>query len=197
MLESMRGTPEANVHHTAGWIARAAWAWIGPHADALPERVPADARAGAMAGALIVAAEFDPTNTETGRRAGIAASVAGMHAEARRLLAPIHGADPSDSVAGVALADAMIGLGEDAGAFAILRGIATAGESARRYDRAYFRAWARMVQILDRQNGDGSRTSAIAREVFRIRRSPDLAAHPDLRAVFDTLAERYPTEADR
>jgi hypothetical protein len=196
MLEPMRDAPGATDRHTAGWIAQAAWAWIGPYEDSLPELVPADARASAMAVALILAAEFDPTRAEAGRRAGIAASLAGMHAEADRLLTPARRAGPKDSLVGLALAEAMIGLRDDAGAFAILREIATAGENARRYDRAYFRAWARMVQILDRQNADGSRTDAITREVFRIRRAPDLAAYPDLRDLFDALAERYPASAE-
>lgn len=176
----------------ARWIGRSAWARAAPYADMLPEDVPASGSLDALARALMLAAEVDAQSAAAAERAGVALGLAGMHAEAARMLEAARTLTAASSAADLALVDARIGVGDDAGAFAVAREIASAREAARTYDRQYFRAWLRMLQILDRRNTDGSRTDSIAREVFRLTRTPELGSFDDLRKHLGAIAKEYP-----
>ena len=191
-LAALQKRKQPGVTYLGVWIGRAAWAEIGARADLLPETVRGNDDIDRLATALTIAMELTVHTEPLDRHTGIALVLAGRNAEAKALLTPVCAADPTDALARLALADALIGLGEDAAAFPMLRTIAAEGEADRRYDRAYFRAWVRMLQVLDRQNGDGSRTEAITREVFRLRQAPEVAGFVDLRDAMDALAARYP-----
>jgi len=67
------------------------------------------------------------------------------------------------------LGEARIASGNDAAAFTAFREVATLLEAQPHKDRNYWHAWTRMLQILARQNADGSRTETIAREVERLK----------------------------
>ncbi len=170
--------------NTAAWIAGKAWRELGAYEHSLPEDVGDDSRAAELARALVVAAEFIPEGDtaapEVRRRAGIASSVAGSWADAAGFLEPVWQANPSDVAVALALADARKGQGDAEGAFALLYDIATAKESARQLDRAYFRAWVRMLELLQAQNIDGSRTGQIQRELERLMGLPEFRAQTDL-----------------
>lgn len=66
-------------------------------------------------------------------------------------------------------AEAKIALGDDAGAFAELRRLAQATSERTGESEYYWYAWARMLEILERQNERGARTEAIRREITRLR----------------------------
>jgi hypothetical protein len=66
-------------------------------------------------------------------------------------------------------AEARIALGDDAGAFADLRRLAQAKSDRVSESAEYWYAWARMLEILQRQNEQGARTRTIRREITRLR----------------------------
>lgn len=66
------------------------------------------------------------------------------------------------------LGEARLAYRDDPGAFPVFREIAGALENDGRRDRNYWHSWTRMIQILGRQNGDGSRTATILREARRL-----------------------------
>ncbi len=67
------------------------------------------------------------------------------------------------------LAESKLRTGDDAGAFGLFREITTAAQPGGDHARDYFHAWARMLEILKRQNTDGTRGELISREVNRLR----------------------------
>lgn len=192
-LAALRRDQRPGLTYLGVWIGRAAWAEIGDRANLLPEVVQEQDDIDRLATALTIAMELPVATEPFDRHTGIALVLAGRNAEAQALLTPVCAADPTDALARLALADALIGIGDDAAAFPMLRAIAAEGEAQRRHDRAYFRAWVRMLQVLDRQNSDGSRTEAITREVFRLRQLPPVGRFDDLRDALDALATRYPS----
>ena len=176
----------------ARWIDKSAWVRIAPYADLLPEDVPTALSLAPLARALVLSAEVDAQNVAVMERAGVALGLAGVHAEAEQMLEAVQTHTNATTTADLALVDARIGVGDDAGAFAIAREIASAREAARNYDRQYFRAWLRMLQILDRRNADGSRTDSITREAYRLVRAPELGLFADLRRHLEAIAKKYP-----
>jgi hypothetical protein len=48
----------------------------------------------------------------------------------------------------------------------------------------------RMLEVLNRQNADASRTPAIAREFRRLRLQPSWRAHPDICERIDAIASQ-------
>lgn len=66
------------------------------------------------------------------------------------------------------LGEAAVGAGKDEDAFAAFKQLAADHEARRDYSRPYWHAWTRMVEILSRQNADGSRTDTIRREAARL-----------------------------
>lgn len=176
----------------ARWIDKSAWVRIAPYADLLPEDVPTAQSLAPLARALMLSAEVDARNAGVAERAGVALGLAGMHAEAGQMLEAVRTLTNATAAADLALVDARMGVGDDAGAFAVAREIASAREAARNYDRQYFRAWLRMLQILDHRNADGSRTDSITREAFRLTRAPELESFDDLRRHLEAIAKKYP-----
>ena len=87
-------------------------------------------------------------------------------------------------------AEAMLRLGDDAGAFAALRGVVARTPAEDRSARSYWHASMRMLEILVRQNADGSRREAIAREVRRLRLQPSWGTHTDLSERIERIGLR-------
>ena len=88
--------------------------------------------------------------------------------------------------------EAMLGLGDDAAAFGVFRGVASAaeGDAALRSERPYWHAWARMLEILERQNTDGVRTDEIARTVRRLRTLASWGTQADCVEKIEAVAGR-------
>lgn len=85
-------------------------------------------------------------------------------------------------------AEAALRTGNDAEAFGTFRTIVASTAPEDRSGRAYWHASMRMLEILSRQNADGSRTPAIAREIRRLRLQPSWRAHPDICQRIDAIA---------
>lgn len=94
-------------------------------------------------------------------------------------------------------ADAAIRARDDAGAFAILRDLVATTPVEERTTRAYWHASMRMLEILARQNDDGSRTPAIAREIRRLKLQPSWGTHEDICARIDAVAAGLMTVNNR
>lgn len=93
-------------------------------------------------------------------------------------------------------AEAALRLNDDEAAFTILRGLVQRTPVEDRGSRAYWYASMRMLEILSRQNADGSRTQAIAREIRRLKLQPSWGAHEDLAAAINEIVDtlRVPSE---
>ncbi len=119
---------------------------LAPEADALPDAARAQARERCAWGTLIAgdagaaAARFRACIETSGRRV--------------------------DLLRG--LGESLIASGDDAGAFACFRDIAAAAAPTGETARDHFHAWARMLEVLVRQNADGSKSATIAREARRL-----------------------------
>lgn len=97
--------------------------------------------------------------------------------------------EPADRVwLSIIGAEAALRTGDDADAFGMFRTIVGATAPEDRSARAYWHASMRMLEILSRQNADGSRTPAIAREIRRLRLQPSWRAHPDICERIDAIA---------
>lgn len=66
------------------------------------------------------------------------------------------------------LGESLIQSSDDTGAFAAFRDISAAASASGETARDHFQAWARMLEILQRQNADGSKSAMIARESRRL-----------------------------
>ncbi len=88
----------------------------------------------------------------------------------------------------VAQAEARLRVGDDAGAFALFRGIAERTPAETRGERAYWHASTRIVEILHRRDADGSRRPTIRREIERLRRQPSWNDHPDCTRRIEAVA---------
>ncbi|MEM1423276.1 MAG: hypothetical protein AAGH64_04660 [Planctomycetota bacterium] len=114
---------------------------------------------------------------------------AGWADRAIRVVALTNGSTPT---AGVLMGEAHLRAGDDAPAFASFRGVASSLEGTRegRSERAYWHAWARMLEILERQNGDGSRTGEIDGTVRRLRALSSWGMHADCVEKIEGVAGR-------
>jgi len=90
-------------------------------------------------------------------------------------------------------AEAALRMSDDESAFAILRGLVQRTPVEDRGSRAYWHASMRMLEILARQNSDGTRTQAIAREIRRLKLQPSWGAHDDIAAAISSVASTLPT----
>lgn len=86
------------------------------------------------------------------------------------------------------LGEAKLASGDDAGAFTAFREVATLLEAQPHKDRNYWHAWTRMLQILARQNADGSRSDTILRETRRLKALGDDATARAYLQRIDQLA---------
>lgn len=86
------------------------------------------------------------------------------------------------------LGEAKLASGDDAGAFTAFREVATLLEAQPHKDRNYWHAWTRMLQILARQNADGSRSDTIMREARRLKALGDDATARSYLQRIDQLA---------
>jgi len=93
----------------------------------------------------------------------------------------------------VCRAEALRLTGDGAAAFAPLRSVATALERAQRHDGLYWRAWASMLEILDANNKDGSRSETIRREGARLRLLDAGLGGPPWSARIERVIERSAT----
>jgi hypothetical protein len=66
------------------------------------------------------------------------------------------------------LGESHIAAGDDAAAFGVFRDISSATAPEGENARDHFHAWARMLEVLARQNADGSKSALIARESRRL-----------------------------
>jgi hypothetical protein len=66
------------------------------------------------------------------------------------------------------LGESLVAAGDDAAAFGAFRDVSTATAAVGENARDHFHAWARMLEILSRQNTDGSKSALIARESRRL-----------------------------
>ena len=82
------------------------------------------------------------------------------------------------------LAEAMIAAGDDAGAFGVLRAL---GSTTPTSELQWY-AWARMLEILARQNEGGARTGTIVREITRLRASAGYGECTPCAARIDRVA---------
>ncbi|MFM9957114.1 MAG: hypothetical protein ACKVZJ_03495 [Phycisphaerales bacterium] len=89
----------------------------------------------------------------------------------------------------VARGEAMIAAGDDASAFSVFRDVAAAAPPRGEYAGAYFHAWARMLEILSRQNADGSKTETIRREARRLMLLEPGKACPECAAKIEAAAK--------
>jgi len=207
-LERFTELDRAGAGETVRRLEALAWAPLAEHVGGFapePGRKGDVALGEALAGApvLRLAMEWmrrhEPTRaTETGLRAARALLLAGRGGEAVPILAEIEAAQRS---AGGASADVLRDLGEaqiaggdDAGAFATFRSLVAGLESQRAYTREYWHAWARILEILQRQNGDGSRTALIRREIGRLRLLESFDACPACADRIETVAEKVGME---
>ncbi|GAB4518187.1 MAG: hypothetical protein Tsb0013_22350 [Phycisphaerales bacterium] len=112
--------------------------------------------------------------------------------EAEAALGVLDGLERETPVSSIVRAEALLALGDDASAFSALRSVVAALEDAAdtRGTRPYWHAWTRMLEILERQNSDGSRTEEIVRTVRRLRALAGWGAHADCTERIDALAER-------
>src|SRR5262249_19860430 len=77
---------------------------------------------------------------------------------------------PGDLGATLALGEARLAAGDDRGAFGAFRDVAAPLEAAQTHSGDYWQAWTRMLEILSRQNADGSRTPTIRPEIEPLRK---------------------------
>lgn len=94
-------------------------------------------------------------------------------------------------------AEAAMRSDDDAKAFGTYRDLVATTPVEDRGTRAYWHASMRMLEILARQNADGSRTPAIAREIRRLKLQPSWGAHEDIRARIERLTSELLNENDR
>lgn len=67
------------------------------------------------------------------------------------------------------LAESRLASGDDPAAFAAFRDLSAATTPTGATAAAYFQAWTRMIEILDRQNATGDKSETLAREIRRLR----------------------------
>jgi len=103
------------------------------------------------------------------QRASIAFVLAGEGAKAVDILGTLNARSGRSAERVRIEAEAQLVRGDDASAFATLRGLARATEADASTSEHYWYAWARMVEILSRQNVDGSRSAVVNREIARLR----------------------------
>lgn len=96
---------------------------------------------------------------------------------ARIFTALVEAAPTRDLLRG--LGEAKLRGGREADAFAAFKRLAEDPDGAREQSRESWHAWTRMVEILARQNTDGSRSADIRRELARLRALPSAAQHAD------------------
>lgn len=88
----------------------------------------------------------------------------------------------------VLASEAMLSAGDDAGAFALLREVVEAVPPESRRERTYWHASVRIVEILQRQNQNGSRTPTIMREIQRLRLQPTWGSFADCTSAIERIA---------
>lgn len=89
------------------------------------------------------------------------------------------------------MGEAKLSLGKDAQAFPVFREIAGSQEEGGKHDRNYWHAWTRMIQILARQNTDGSRTDTIVRETNRLRTLDNAATNGEYLSKIQSISAVY------
>lgn len=86
------------------------------------------------------------------------------------------------------LADALRCLRDDESAFPLYREVVQPLETRGAHTRAYWRAWAGMLEILARQNTDGARTDTIRREIARLRALDESLGGPATKRRIEAIA---------
>lgn len=87
------------------------------------------------------------------------------------------------------LGESCLASGDDARAFAAFRDISSGLRPEGDGARDYFHSWVRMLEVLSRQNADGSKRETIAREVRRLRLLSPAGACPECAARLDAVAQ--------
>lgn len=86
------------------------------------------------------------------------------------------------------LGEAYLAEHEEAAAFDAFRRVVVALEPSQTDDRAYWHAWTRMLEILQRRNPEGARSADIRREVARLRTLDSWKSFPDCKARIEAVA---------
>ncbi len=88
--------------------------------------------------------------------------------------------------------EALLRSGAEAQAFAVFRTLANglSASAEMRATREHWHAWARMLEILERQNEDGSRSQAITDAVRRLRALPSWGEHAECVVRIEAVASR-------
>ncbi len=103
----------------------------------------------------------------------------GHLADARAGFEAVLASQPQDAIALLGLGETLLAAGDDAGAFARFRALAEAERDPALPGRGALIAWTRMLEILSRQNTDGSRTAQIQREAARLLASQSISRCPE------------------
>jgi len=142
------------------------------------------------------AVRLNPDNSDDRIRRGWAHLSLHDAPSAARDFDQVLSAEPGWRSARLGLAEALMLTGDDAGAFSRFRDLAAALEAAGERSADYFHCWTRMLEILQHQNRDGSRTQTIRRECRRLLLSPELRLCPPCRERLTAL-ERLSGEPGR
>lgn len=93
---------------------------------------------------------------------------------------------------GAALATGLMGTGDAERAFSIARDIVEASRVLDAHDELYWRAWTIMLDILERQNSDGSRSDAIRAQLARLRLEDPALGGELIRRHLEFIQQRLP-----
>ncbi len=195
-LDRLNAIAPAAARAVTASVSESAWFQVSPlaagfAADAKPDRVPAG-----VLGTLRFAADWphwssDAERREQSRRLAWAQLLAGDASSAAAIFRSLseNAAPTADLLR--ATGEAALAMNDDEAAFAAFKRLAADLESRKEHTRDYWHSWTRMIEILARQNSDGSRTDTIRRETARLealessRRQADCVAR--IRAIRDTL----------
>ena len=157
--EFPNGTPDPSVASSADILARAV-AWREDNGAPVPAALRVNA-----ARALVFA--------------GRAADAVGL------LSIKAKGAPSADRL--IVLGEGQLAEREEAAAFDAFRLVAVALEPGQTAERAYWHAWSRMLEILERRNPDGARSADIRREIARLRTLDSWGTFPDCTARLEAV----------
>ncbi|HVZ94749.1 MAG TPA: hypothetical protein VG797_09585 [Phycisphaerales bacterium] len=178
-------------------ISRDAWFKITPlvagfAADTNPDRVPPEPVAVLRFATNWEGWSTDAERREQDRRLAWALVLTGDADNAAKMFHKLidDSAPTPDLLRGLAEAD--LRAGRDEPAFAGLKRLAADLEAKRDFSRDYWHAWTRMIEILNRQNADGSRTPIIRREIARLEMLPTAKHQADCIQRFQRIKEKLP-----
>lgn len=115
--------------------------------------------------------------------------LAGKANEAVEVFKAAHDADPASASVRRGLGEALLAVGDDAGAFAAFSEMARALEARQEFSRDYWHTWVRMLEILARRPRTPDENARIRREIARLRSMDEALKHPDCLVRIKTVEE--------